>query len=546
MMASGICNPVDSFYLLFEPNCLSHAFPSPNRLQMRLLWRAVLLLVGGWLLLRCQPAGPAAALPDTALTSGQLAQRYCASCHLFPEPALLDKATWTRSVLPAMAWRLGIRDTAYQPLLGRNMSEQYLIRQATVFPDSAQLSLASWQRIVDYYDSLAPAQLLSPAIEGDTALPKAPFALRPVALRANTDGRFTLLRQHPDTKKIYLADGLRTLYQLNDSARVEHSFALPDAVTDIHFNRDGTMYLLTIGDLNPHDEPLGGLFSLNGQGTLKLLIRELSRPVHMNVHDLDQDGQEDVVICEFGNYVGRLSWFRQTADGFEKRVLWENPGAVKTMVRDLDQDGRPDLLALIAQGREGVYAFYNQGDGRFRMQPLLQFPPVYGSSDFTLADVDRDGDEDLLLAQGDNADLSNILKPYHGVRIYRNEGDYRFREAYFYPMYGATRIVSEDFDADGDMDVAISAYFPDFGADNPRSFVYLENTTTSSLAFVSHTLDGLDAGRWLIIEPIYQPGQPAPGIMLGALNLELARKVEEEMAQRKEWNANLMMLNLDL
>ena len=445
-----------------------------------------------------------------------------------------------------MAWRLGVRDTTYRPLLGRNISEQFLIRQAGIFPDSARLSLNSWQRIVSYYDSLAPTQLPLPPVAGGTAGQKVLFTPQPMALRANTDGRFTLLRQHPDTKKIYLADGLRTLYQLDDSVRVVRAFILPGAISDIHFNSDGTMYLLAIGDLNPHDEPLGGLYSINSQGNLKPLIRELSRPVHMNWHDLDQDGREDVIICEFGNYIGRLSWFRRTGnDTFEKHVLWENPGAVKTVVRDLNQDGRPDLLVLMAQGREGVYAFYNHGEGRFGMKPLLQFPPVHGSSDFALADVDRDGDEDLLLAQGDNADLSPVLKPYHGVRVYRNNGDYQFTEAYFYPMYGATRIVSEDFDADGDVDIAASAYFPDFSADNPRSFIYLENTGTDSLAFVPHLLDGLDVGRWLIMEPIYQPGQPAPGIMLGAFNMGLKQGIQEEVERWNAANVNLMMLNLD-
>src|SRR5439155_11306189 len=38
----------------------------------------------------------------------QLARKYCASCHLFPEPELLDKATWKNGALPLMRSRLGI------------------------------------------------------------------------------------------------------------------------------------------------------------------------------------------------------------------------------------------------------------------------------------------------------------------------------------------------------------------------------------------------------------------------------------------------------
>ncbi len=439
-----------------------------------------------------------------------------------------------------MAWRLGIRDTTYRPPLGRNMREQFLIRQTGIFPDSARLSLNSWQRIVDYYDSLAPPMLPVPAVAVSSTLPT-PFASRPVSLGLSTGGLTTLLRQHPETGDIYLADGTQMLYRLDAVGKTKDFFNLPSPVSDINFSADGRLHLLTIGNLNPHDEPLGKLLAMDANSNYQPVIEGLNRPVHLNEHDLDQDGREDFIICEFGNYVGRLSWFRRTeGDTFEKRVLWENPGAVKTVVRDLDRDGRPDLLVLMAQGREGVYAFYNQGEGRFGMKPLLQFPPVYGSSDFTLADVDRDGDEDLLLVQGDNADLSPVLKPYHGLRIYRNDGDYRFTEAYFYPMHGATRIISEDFDADGDIDVAVLAYFPDFEADAPRSFIYLENTSTDSLAFVPHSLGGLNVGRWLVMEPFWQNGHPA--LMLGAFNLGMGRQPAETLERWQTANVNMMIL----
>src|SRR5437667_5030468 len=38
----------------------------------------------------------------------RLAHTYCAACHMFPEPALLDKKTWRTGVLPQMALRLGV------------------------------------------------------------------------------------------------------------------------------------------------------------------------------------------------------------------------------------------------------------------------------------------------------------------------------------------------------------------------------------------------------------------------------------------------------
>jgi hypothetical protein len=44
-----------------------------------------------------------------------------------------------------------------------------------------------------------------------------------------------------------------------------------------------------------------------------------------------------------------------------------------------------------------------------------------------------------MTVNGDNVDSDpyNTLRNYHGVRVFLNEGGLRFRQAYFYPMYGA-------------------------------------------------------------------------------------------------------------
>ncbi len=62
--------------------------------------------------------GPIAELAPSfnSLDSGKLlAQRYCQTCHLFPEPSLLDKKTWVTSVLPNMAQRLGVKTAGTDP-----------------------------------------------------------------------------------------------------------------------------------------------------------------------------------------------------------------------------------------------------------------------------------------------------------------------------------------------------------------------------------------------------------------------------------------------
>jgi len=73
----------------------------PVRLQRRITLPAALACLG-WFAL-----GQTAEPVDLARAEA-LARQYCITCHLFPEPDLLDKKTWTSQVMPRMAIRMGL------------------------------------------------------------------------------------------------------------------------------------------------------------------------------------------------------------------------------------------------------------------------------------------------------------------------------------------------------------------------------------------------------------------------------------------------------
>ena len=102
----------------------------------------------------------------------------------------------------------------------------------------------------------------------------------------------------------------------------------------------------------------------------------------------------------------------------------------------MDNDGKKDIVALFAQGREGIYIFYQKDNLEFSVDPVVLMPPEYGSSWFSLLHYNNDGHLDILLANGDNADYSRFLKPYHGVRLFINNGKNEFTEKWFYPCFG--------------------------------------------------------------------------------------------------------------
>lgn len=127
-------------------------------------------------------------------------------------------------------------------------------------------------------------------------------------------------------------------------------------------------------------------------------------------------------------------------------------------------------------------------------QKLLQFPPVYGLSYFELTDLNNDGHTDLLLSNGDNADHSIVLKPYHGIRIFMNDGKNNFKKVFFYPMHGASKAMAHNFDQDGDLDIAAISFPPNFKNPTETGFVYLQQD--SFLSFNAKTFPASNLGHW--------------------------------------------------
>ncbi len=61
--------------------------------------------------------------------------------------------------------------------------------------------------------------------------------------------------------------GLACCHQLDAAGKSRRLFfELPGLVSDIHFRQTDTLYLLTVGNLNPHDEPLGAAYGDGSQG----------------------------------------------------------------------------------------------------------------------------------------------------------------------------------------------------------------------------------------------------------------------------------------
>lgn len=433
----------------------------------------------------------------SSMDAGKISKIYCGRCHEYPDPGLLDKETWVDKVLPEMSFYLGIRPLT-EKMFATNEKDFRGLLQSGYFPDKPLLRARDWERIIDFYKTNAPDSLVQPKRKKLNFYKGIKYQLENAK-----EGTLPFISMVVfDQNDLYVANALdNTLKTINQLTKHEDILNFNSPVVDL-IVRAKKKYVLEIGMMNPNDRFLGTLKCLSADNKVETIIDSLNRPVDVNMADLDGDGIEDYVICSFGDKIGSLDWY--SGKDFSRHVLSLLPGSRVTYIQDFNQDGWNDVLALFSQGREKISIFYNDGKGRFQEMVLSSFPPVYGSSYIDVGDVDGDGRLDILYTSGDNADLSKIPKPYHGLYILINEAKDKYTSKYFYPINGASMVKSNDLDNDGDLDFVVNAYFSQ-KSDKDRIIVFENKRNTISdgtqgLNFDLWTLDHTSNGNWLVMD----------------------------------------------
>lgn len=431
---------------------------------------------------------------ESEQTGEELAKIYCSNCHLFTEPELLDKETWVNGVLPNMGLRLGIKDSTINPYAALTRADSTLVKERNIYPEQAVITKEQWTKIVNYFEQKAPETLPAQERTVVNSDKEALFEAKIINVLDKVVPEVTLLEYNGFSSQLAFGDG-NTFFTLANHGETTTELALPSMAVDVDF-RNSETEILTIGSLSPSDQKLGQLFSVDANGTTSLQLSGLQRPVSFESGDLNNDQIDDIIVCEFGNYTGTLSVYKNK-NHQEQIILSALPGSRKVEIKDMNQDGLPDIVALFAQAYEQISIFYNQGDYQFTNEIVLEFPPVYGVSYFEMHDFNQDGFQDILVSNGDNWDYSSIDKPYHGFRIFLNDGSDRFDEEFFYPMYGCSKAMSYDFDQDGDLDIVATSFYAELK--NPsESFVYLEND--GSLNFTASFIEEAKYGKWMVMD----------------------------------------------
>lgn len=447
---------------------------------------------------------------DTIADGKALVQQYCTSCHELVPTDAITKNVWRYHALPTMSHFLKI-------------STYSIVNYYKKPTDTGGIALQDWQVIVAYYMKTAP----------DTLIP----AKRPVALINDWAGftlkkpdstkyvdYTTMLNVDPATKKLYTSDITKLkLFEWDKDFKSHPIAELPSPAVNAAFTTDAKgnrqAIVSCIGQILPMDFPNGRIVKVDlgdksGNEKPALVQSDLGRPVQTVTGDFNKDGLTDLVVLAQGQYVGGVYLLKQNPDHtYTQSNISDKPGAAQALVGDFNNDGWPDLMVLYGGGDEGLWLYTNDHKGGFTSRNLLRFPPVYGSSSFQLADLNHDGKPDLIYTCGYNYKDSRILKPYHGLYIFTNQGDWNFKQSYFYPINGCTKAIAADFKGNGTLDIATIAFFADMKNNPGEEFIYFEQD--KPMSFKPHAIPVSKLGRWMCMDVADINGDGKPDIILG-------------------------------
>ena len=252
----------------------------------------------------------------------------------------------------------------------------------------------------------------------------------------------------------------------------------------VDFDKDGDTDVLVavLGFLFPNNSRVGSVLLLENDGrqrfTPRTLVADVARVADARAADLDGDGDLDVSVAGFGYDDGETSWLENRGQWvFAQHVLQRLSGAINVVPSDINGDGSLDLVSLVSQEWEEIWAFVNDRAGAFVPRMIWgSTNPDFGSSWLSMVDLDRDGDPDILYANGDAFEYAPPnSRPWQGVQWLENKGSLNFELHRMVDLQGATSPEAVDLDGDGDLDVLLVTANNNWDDPKAPSLLWLEN-----------------------------------------------------------------------
>jgi uncharacterized repeat protein (TIGR01451 family) len=224
----------------------------------------------------------------------------------------------------------------------------------------------------------------------------------------------------------------------------------------------------------------------NGDGTAwteHTVAAAFDGAVSVYAADVDSDGDLDVLGAAIA--ADDITWWENTnGDGTawtEHTVAAAFDGAVSVYAADVDSDGDLDVLGAAITADDITWWENTNGDGTAWTEHTVA-ATFDGASSVYAADVDRDGDLDILGAAG-TADDITWWENTNG------DGTAWTEHAVATAFDAARSVYAADVDGDGDLDVLGAASFA-------NDITWWENTNGDGTAWTEHTVATAFDGAW--------------------------------------------------
>ncbi len=435
----------------------------------------VLLTLGGLTVLAGRTVWPVGAdeAPSSSVTPlspeddaliGRQREEQCQKCHVLPPP----------EYVPRGMWRFRVQEMAERSMIGTGVPPG----------ETSILWQLDLDKIARWYEMRAPEVLGLPAPwpQDDGGLrfvkhaysppgnPPKPIISNVRFFDLDRDGNPEFIACDMGRGSVFLGDPARRPGELRQIAVLSN----PAHAEMVDLDQDGLQDLLIadLGEFLPGDHEKGSVAWLRQVAPLQFekhtLIGGLPRVADVQAADINGDGKLDLVVGAYGFHrVGSVLYYEnQTTDWSDPKfvpyTIDARPGAIHVPIVDLNKDGRLDFVGLMAQQYEHVVAYLNRGPGKgFRAETIFRGVTPVWGSS-GIQLVDLDKDGDLDVLYTNGDTLDDFtIRPFHGIHWLENKGEFPFIQHDLAAMPGVHRAHAVDMDGDGDLDIVACAFLPD-------------------------------------------------------------------------------------
>jgi hypothetical protein len=228
------------------------------------------------------------------------------------------------------------------------------------------------------------------------------------------------------------------------------------------FDNDGILDIVTANYGNDN------ISFLKGVGNGKFgpnMLNTFGTPYALASGDVNNDGNVDIATAE--SFPGGLSFMMGLGDGtFEETIaLVSNLSFEDVAIMDLNNDNFDDIIGMYASSQLGVHI--SNGNGTFDPEVIYTAGSgAGGDREIHIADIDNDGDNDILGVY--NQDDAFSIRKNNGNGTFASEVSYATADMPY-------DITTGDYDGDGYQDVFIALY-------NTNSIGYFANNGNGTFA----------------------------------------------------------------